>query len=355
MGAGIYAEGSLVVRRCEFVGNHGGAGGGILLFGPGTPLITDCAIHENTAVGLGGGITADDGAQPVIRTCQVWGNSAGDGGAICIAFSEARIEDCELWDNEAAFGGGIDLLSASGVMISRVEVRANEAHFFGGGLYASSSSVALKDCVIRDNATRADGGAGWLLESDVIFERCSLHDNAAAGTAGGLCVAQSLVRLSNGDLMGNGLALFVEGQPTQPVDARYNWWGDASGPYHPLLNPAGLGDQVGDHVEFVPWNATSGTPEAIGAREIHLHAPGLFRGALPIVLTLPARSRVELAVHDAQGRLLARLLEGEAGPGETRVCWDGREACGARVGTGLCFLRLCANEEVRIRRVVCLR
>ncbi|MFA7662889.1 MAG: alpha/beta hydrolase, partial [Patescibacteria group bacterium] len=38
------------------------------------------------------------------------------------------------------------------------------------------------------------------------------------------------------------------------IDARNNWWGDDSGPYHPTLNPSGLGDKVGlDGVLFDPW------------------------------------------------------------------------------------------------------
>ncbi len=37
------------------------------------------------------------------------------------------------------------------------------------------------------------------------------------------------------------------------VDARYNWWGDASGPFHATENPGGLGDRVSDNVLFEPW------------------------------------------------------------------------------------------------------
>jgi RHS repeat-associated protein len=37
------------------------------------------------------------------------------------------------------------------------------------------------------------------------------------------------------------------------VDARYNSWGHVSGPYHPTLNPDGLGDRVSDDVLFEPW------------------------------------------------------------------------------------------------------
>jgi hypothetical protein len=37
------------------------------------------------------------------------------------------------------------------------------------------------------------------------------------------------------------------------VDGTDNWWGDASGPYHATLNPAGTGDEVSDYVDFDPW------------------------------------------------------------------------------------------------------
>ncbi|RLF30330.1 MAG: hypothetical protein DRN07_08800, partial [Thermoplasmata archaeon] len=37
------------------------------------------------------------------------------------------------------------------------------------------------------------------------------------------------------------------------VDAEENYWGDATGPYHPTANPDGQGDAVSDHVDFIPW------------------------------------------------------------------------------------------------------
>ena len=36
------------------------------------------------------------------------------------------------------------------------------------------------------------------------------------------------------------------------VDAVSNWWGDASGPTHPI-NPNGKGDKISDNVAFIPW------------------------------------------------------------------------------------------------------
>lgn len=37
------------------------------------------------------------------------------------------------------------------------------------------------------------------------------------------------------------------------VDATQNWWGSASGPYHPDTNPDGAGDKISDNVLYTPW------------------------------------------------------------------------------------------------------
>jgi hypothetical protein len=42
------------------------------------------------------------------------------------------------------------------------------------------------------------------------------------------------------------------------IDARYNDWGDPSGPYHQTLNPTGKGNPVSDHVLFDPWQGKAG-------------------------------------------------------------------------------------------------
>ncbi len=52
-----------------------------------------------------------------------------------------------------------------------------------------------------------------------------------------------------------------------PFDARYNDWGDPSGPFHPDTNPTGLGNRVYDFVRYSPFNGGGGviiTPELAG-------------------------------------------------------------------------------------------
>jgi len=45
----------------------------------------------------------------------------------------------------------------------------------------------------------------------------------------------------------------VNNVATTSVNATSNWWGDATGPYHPTSNPGGLGDNVSSNVDFSNW------------------------------------------------------------------------------------------------------
>ena len=47
-----------------------------------------------------------------------------------------------------------------------------------------------------------------------------------------------------------GLHVAFEGNT---IDAKNNWWGANSGPYHPWENHRGKGDNVSDSVLFLPW------------------------------------------------------------------------------------------------------
>ncbi len=61
-----------------------------------------------------------------------------------------------------------------------------------------------------------------------------------------------------------------------PIDARYNYWGDASGPFHPSQNPSGQGDRVGDNVLFYPWLREPATGEMAGEMLVRTGGPTLI-------------------------------------------------------------------------------
>ena len=47
------------------------------------------------------------------------------------------------------------------------------------------------------------------------------------------------------------------------VDATKNWWGHASGPFHPTANPYGMGNAVSDNVNFTPWLGATPVTETV--------------------------------------------------------------------------------------------
>ncbi|OHA25994.1 MAG: hypothetical protein A3D52_01245 [Candidatus Taylorbacteria bacterium RIFCSPHIGHO2_02_FULL_44_36] len=100
----------------------------------------------------------------------------------------------------------------------------------GIGLALFSSHATVTDSVFRGN------GQGIKV------------DDAGGGSPASLSVGQSSIS-DNTDYG-------IYSSAITPVDARNNWWGAPSGPYHPSLNPSGFGDEVSDNVDFSGWFAT---------------------------------------------------------------------------------------------------
>lgn len=313
-------------------------------------------IHSNEAVGPGGGIAVDFSAAAVISGCDLWGNTAGDGGGICVMATGALISGCVISGNTASFGGGISLMSATDVTVSETEILSNAATFVGGGVSCYASMATFIGCATAQNVSHGDGGAFWFYESQGVIARSAIRDNSADGTAGGIFVDRhSVLMVVNGELVGNDLAIHVDGEPDQIVEARHNWWGHASGPHHPEYNPLGFGDEVGDFVKFDPWDGTSDVAQPCTGVVLYRNTPNPFCGTTTIRFFLPAGADAELRVYDASGRLIVALLDGYCRPGVHTLVWDGRDSRGRRVPGGVCFFELGVAEIVWTRRAIVLQ
>ncbi len=67
--------------------------------------------------------------------------------------------------------------------------------------------------------------------------------------------------INGNQIVGNAWGVF--NATSQVVDATNNWWGDSSGPYQPILNPQGKGNEVSDNVNFIPWQTKLATIKII--------------------------------------------------------------------------------------------
>jgi len=99
--------------------------------------------------------------------------------------------------------------------------------YYGSGTGMTFLPSTIESNTFEDN----DVAIGYSMESDITYPA-------------------DIIRFNNFD--NNTEAVRVFGTYATSVNAENNWWGDASGPTHPM-NALGTGDAVSDNVAFVPW------------------------------------------------------------------------------------------------------
>ncbi len=83
--------------------------------------------------------------------------------------------------------------------------------------------------------------------------------------------------------------------------------------------------------------------------------PNPFNPSTSIEYTLNERRPAALSIFDARGRLVAQLDQGAPDVGSHRVEWNGRDASGNPVASGVYFYRLDGFAELGIRKMVLLK
>jgi hypothetical protein len=83
--------------------------------------------------------------------------------------------------------------------------------------------------------------------------------------------------------------------------------------------------------------------------------PNPFNPATTIVYTLNEQSSAVLGIYDAAGQLVVRLDQGSRDAGTHRVVWDGRDASGKAVGSGVYFYRIEGVPRVAPKKMVLVR
>ncbi len=79
------------------------------------------------------------------------------------------------------------------------------------------------------------------------------------------------------------------------------------------------------------------------------------RTAVTIRFQLNRAADIELAVYDLSGRLVRTLMRGPQRAGMHTLQWDGRDANGQAVASGVYLYRLRSGGQVQVRRMVVLR
>ena len=97
-----------------------------------------------------------------------------------------------------------------------------------------------------------------------------------------------------------------------------------------------------------------GEEEAIGEYSFGLdqNTPNPFNPSTTIRYTLSGASQVNLAIYNVLGQQVRVLVNSAQAVGVHQVVWDGRDAFGRGVSTGLYLYRLQAESEVAVGKMM---
>ncbi len=88
---------------------------------------------------------------------------------------------------------------------------------------------------------------------------------------------------------------------------------------------------------------------------LHPNVPNPFNPTTLIRFDLGAAGPVRLCIYDVAGRLVRTLLDGERQRDWYRITWDGLDARGRRVASGIYHCRLVTRDHDASRKLVVLQ
>ncbi len=196
-GAGIYSEARVSISRCDFTGNYGGSGVGLLLLEGITSnsIVQNCRFYKNTAF--------DQATFYILRTqnievkdCQFFDNAVNRGALYPSRCNNITVTNCEFNDNinDTGSGGGMFNWHTRNLTIQGCTFSNNSATN-GGGIYGDyrdfplaeqeADNMLIKDCNFNGNfASSWGGGAVRTFTGSLHLLNCNFTNNTAASTGG---------------------------------------------------------------------------------------------------------------------------------------------------------------------------
>ena len=101
--------------------------------------------------------------------------------------------------------------------------------------------------------------------------------------------------------------------------------------------------------------ATAEASRPAPALALYQNVPNPFNPMTTIRFSLPRDARAVLSVYAVDGSEVARLIDEKRPSGLNEVRWDGRDAGGRALASGVYFYRLEAAGRVLTRKAVLLR
>ena len=246
-GKGIYIlaypnSGAVTIEDISISGNTVTTNGdnAILLweYGSGIRELKDIRIANNTLE------TTNNGDQPVIFIPEKIENIAITGNDITLKYGSG----------DAAYAvSNLHRVHGTGIFSSNTVKVIGQ----GNGIMFWFRRTATADWII-DNNIFIGPGSGTAIDmwnsSGGAKLTLSMTGNTVTGWNNGALLEGMIspATLRSNRIHGNNNWAVIN-YDSVSVDAELNYWGDESGPYHETANPDGLGNGVGNNIDFDPW------------------------------------------------------------------------------------------------------
>lgn len=314
-----------VFRNCQFSSTTQSA---LAAFSDGPHLITNCVFGPATAPAFTELITAGDSKIEFI------GNTFRD----CVFRSQVlKIysntgDSVEIRENNflRCRGSADAPLASSVVGIITPGQELERGALVSGNYFSHCSGNASADDIVPSIYSPAQ-----IVNNR--FEQDSLNGipSIVAGDPEG---QQTPLTLRDNEFLNCGYAVNL----SAAADARLNYWGHNTGPYHEFENPSGLGDTITGSVQFIPWltDTTTSVPHFVELPNyIEVHGyPNPFNSTVMIEYALTREQVVTLAIYDVLGRQVEMILNERQGIGVHTVLWNADE-----FASGFYFARLSSD------------
>ena len=119
--------------------------------------------------------------------------------------------------------------------------------------------------------------------------------------------------------------------------------------------PAPAGTKQAAGVEALLAGLAEAEADVPAAYALEPNYPNPFNPQTTIRFALPEAGQVVLEIFDLSGRLITRLVEQPMAAGRYEVMWDGHDAAGRQLASGLYLLRIRANDFTAARRMMLVK
>ncbi len=257
-----------------------------------------------------------------------------------------------------------------------------------------SGTVSLTRTVIVGNWARYGGGVGIYgvvesrnpADSPATIANCTIAHNIAQTSGGGISTTGpgTTTAIANTIVWGNSIG-GIYGQDSTVVAVDHSidqgelpWPGPGNINVDPLFvdpesgdyrlqagspaidaGDAALNDPDGSRADIgaIPFGqppltvADGARPSAISLSA----APNPFNPSTTVRFTVPHSSRVQLAIYDVSGRHVRMLVDEPRGVGTYAAVWNGADASGRDVASGVYLVRLETPTQTVTQRITLLR